>query len=358
MGHKAGIRRVTAGAGIGCAALLAVSCGTARAPVGATARTFTATPARSVHSVPSRPASIVPWVDRPAPVSVPSAVPSPTPPPAKYAPCTAADLSGRPGRIGYGMPGMADSTQFLVLANVSNSACTLSGGPTAVIGVQADGRRVNLLGSASPVSWPELIGPANLRPGHSAQAGLATDVAGCQASCRSTVFSSVLVGIGDSGRVSVSFAGRQPFAVLGAPAFVSTFGVPAPPPPPGNVSPLNVLTATVAMPRTITAGTTVAYTVTLRNRSGHPLALRPCPSYEEFVVPLGTKLRPAIRTYYLNCQAVPGIGAHGSVTFSMRVAVPAFAGKARAAKYGWILQGTRVQAGGAVKTAPAIGSGR
>jgi len=107
------------------------------------------------------------------------------------------------------------------------------------------------------------------------------------------------------------------------------------------------------MPRRLTAGTTASYTVTLRNRTSHPVVLRPCPSYQEFIWPPGMEPPPwpAIPRYYLNCQAVPEIPARRSVTFAIRVPVPAITGRARPAKYGWFLQGTGVQTGGAVTVA-------
>jgi hypothetical protein len=95
------------------------------------------------------------------------------------------------------------------------------------------------------------------------------------------------------------------------------------------------------MPATLSAGATASYTVTLRNHSGAPLRLTPCPSYTEYLGVFSGPGRPLYlaRHYYLNCAAIRRIAAHGSATFAMRIRVPAGAGHA---KLDWQLQGTDV----------------
>jgi hypothetical protein len=89
------------------------------------------------------------------------------------------------------------------------------------------------------------------------------------------------------------------------------------------------------------AGTTASYTVTLANRSRAPLRLLPCPSYTEYLGVFSGPGRPLylLRYYYLNCAATGPIPARGSVTFAMRMPVPAGAGQA---KLDWQLRGTNV----------------
>jgi hypothetical protein len=125
---------------------------------------------------------------------------------------------------------------------------------------------------------------------------------------------------------------------------VSTFGVPAPASTPVT-SPLDVLTVTITTPKTLTAGVIENYQVTLHNPTRHAVALTPCPSYEEFVTPLSSGPGIQVHRYFLNCSAAPAIPAGGSVTFAMRLPVPGGTGLA---KYGWRLQGTSVEGGGAV----------
>ncbi len=293
----------------------------------------------SVASRAALPAGAVPWANQPAPAYRARVSLAPAAPQARYAACTAADLTGRVG--GFGL-GAGHYTRYLVLTNVSNHACTMSGGPTTIAGIRADGSQATLARAGGEIPDVNLIGPANLQPGQGAQIALTTAY-GCSSlpSCRSAGYTAVAAGIGGSGRVRVAFPSGQPFTVVNR-LKVSTFGVPAP--PRALTSPLDVLSATIAMPHRLPAGAMASYTVTLHNRSGHPVTLGPCPSYGEFVWPLGTRFGSGVHRYYLNCQAMHAIPAHGSVTFGMLIQVPAKPGQA---KYGWTLQGTSVQAGGA-----------
>jgi hypothetical protein len=212
-----------------------------------------------------------------------------------------------------------------------------------VTGLRANGTRARLAGTSADQRDPSLIGPANLKPGQSALLALTTQY-GCAArSCGKAAYTAVSVGVGTSGTVGVDFPRGQPFRVIGGVA-ASAFGVPAPPQDVPSSS-LDVLTESIAMPATLTAGTTASYTVTLHNPASHAVSLSPCPSYSEFMAGPGTGPFASTRRYYLNCQAVSQIPARGSVTFAMRIAVPAAAGLA---KFGWALQGTSVQSGGIV----------
>jgi hypothetical protein len=208
----------------------------------------------------------------------------------------------------------------------------VTGGTTTLTTV-ARGDGFNLVGP----------GPANLRPGHSGWVTLSYGD-GCPAltSGGKAGYRTLFIVL-DGARVRVEF----PVAlnlVCGLEA--SRFGAP-PPPPPSSRSPLNVLTATVAMPATLSAGATASYTVTLRNHSGAPVRLTPCPSYTEYLGVFSGPGRPLhlTRHYYLNCAAIQRIAAHGSVTFAMRIPVPAGAGQA---KLDWQLQGTDVAAASVV----------
>jgi hypothetical protein len=228
--------------------------------------------------------------------------------------------------------------QEVRLINRSGRPCTLSGGPTAVTGLRPTGGTVTLTmvvaDDGSNLVGP---GPANLRPGHSGWVtlsyadGCPALLAGGKAGYR-TLFI-VLKGA----RVRVEF----PVALnLICGLTASSFGAPLPPPS-SSTSPLNVLTATVAKPATLSAGAAVGYAVTLRNPSWAPVRLTPCPSYTEY---LGLFSGPGVplylvRRYYLNCAAARRIPARGSVTFAMRMPVPAGAGKA---KLDWQLQGADV----------------
>jgi hypothetical protein len=274
----------------------------------------------------------VPWVSRSAPASVPPPQPRPA---ASYPPCRAWQLAGRAGRGG---PAAGTVYQEVRLTNRSDRPCTLSGGPTAVTGIRVTGGTTTLtrvaLGDGFNLAGP---GPANLRPGQngwvtlSYGSGCPAFTSGSTADYR-TLFIAVV-----HGRVRVEF----PVALnLVCGLEVSRFGAP-PPPPPNSSSPLNVLTATVAIPATFRAGAMASYTVTLRNHSGAPVRLAPCPSYTEYLGVFSGpgRLLYVARHYYLNCAANQRIAAHRTVTFTMRIPVPAGAGQG---KLDWQLQGTDV----------------
>ena len=90
------------------------------------------------------------------------------PPPATYMSCAAADLTGRLGVIRRGTGRYARN---VILTNNSGRPCTLAGGPSEITGVRRNGRRVRLVTGATPGVSVDygLVGPANLRPGQSAQ---------------------------------------------------------------------------------------------------------------------------------------------------------------------------------------------
>ena len=275
----------------------------------------------------------VPWVNRPAPAYVPPPQPRLT---AAYPPCQARQLAGTPGRGG---PAAGTVYQEIRLTNRSDRSCTLSGGPAAVTGVQVSGVTTTLTRVAMLRDGYNLVGPgpANLRPGQSGWVTLAYGD-GCPAltSGGKADYRTLFIWL-SGGRVRVAFP-VAPNLVCGV--WVSGFGVP-PPAPPSSTSPLNALTATVAVPASVGAGGTASYTVTLRNIHARAVRLTPCPSYTEY---LGVSLAPGrawhvTRNFYLNCAAVGRIAPHASITFAMRMPVPDHAGPA---KLLWQLQDTNV----------------
>jgi hypothetical protein len=286
----------------------------------------------------------VPWTDRPAPAYAAPAGSAAPAAHARYAACTASDLAGSVSTT-FGL-GAGQYTRFLVLKNVSRSACTLSGGPSAIAGMRQSGSRTVLAGQAAAMPDPNLIGPANLRPGQHAQLAITTEVM-CQngaAACARSSYAQVIIGV-RGGQVRFAFPSHQPFTLVkGGSLTVSTFGVPGPAAAPVT-SPLDALKVSMTAPRTVPADTVENFQVTLHNPTTHAVALAPCPSYAEFVTPLGRKVGIQVRRYFLNCGAAPSIPAGGSVTFAMRLPVPDVTGLA---KYGWLLQGTSLEAGGIV----------
>src|SRR6266516_280072 len=170
----------------------------------------------------------------------------------------------RPARAGgwccaLGGPAAGTMYQEVRLTNHSGLPCTLSGGPSAVTGVRADGSLVTLTSVAPGNGW-NLIGPgpANLRPGRSGWVTLAY-ADGCPALINGgrAGYRTLLIALG-GGEVRVDFTAALNL-ICGL--LVSDFGAPAAPPP-GSASPLNVLAAIVRLPATLTAGTTASYSVT------------------------------------------------------------------------------------------------
>jgi hypothetical protein len=147
------------------------------------------------------------------------------PPTANYVLCTAADLSGRLGVIGLGA---GQYWRHLVLTNSSGRACTLTGGPSVIIGVRRDGQRVKLA-TGVPRGEPTygLVGPANLQPGQSAQLVIHTTIQCSRALAgRMDDYIALGVGIAHSGLVRINFPPARPYdAICGVD--VSAFGIPA-----------------------------------------------------------------------------------------------------------------------------------
>jgi hypothetical protein len=334
-------RRVTElGLAAGCVAALASACGTQQLGTNATTsgipRATAPQPVGTGGKVPWT-GGRVPWVDQIAPVYTRAPViPAQQAPAAKFGACSSTDLTASDGDISLGAGSVAD---YIVLTNTGDEACTLSGGPSRLIGIRADGSRKTLATGPSG-RYGNLVGPANLQPGQSGQVAITTTYlcAAGQAGQTDT-YTSVEIGIGggdDQAKLSGSLHPLNAICAVG----VSDFGVPD---TASDVvsSPLDVLTANAAMPDPVTAGTTTTYHVTLRNPTETAVPLSPCPSYAEFMVQDGA--RPVTARYYLNCQAAPEVPAGGSVTFDIRIATPAVTGPA---KYGWSLQGTSVETGG------------
>jgi hypothetical protein len=273
----------------------------------------------------TRPASsVVPWVDWPAPKYQ---APTPPPPPTGARPCTASDLT-----VVSAQEGAATGHIGLVvrLVNHSSSACEATGYPT-VTGVRRDGTLIALqVGHGTFIGDP---GPeANTEPGKVVAFNLgSSDV--CNAATRGTtmLFPEFRIGIRHGGYLTVS--GRGFNIVCGLD--VSRFGVPVyaesqgPPPPP--------LAARISAPATARPGEDFNYTVTLTNPTRRPVSLTPCPAYEEAV--FAARGGSVDKNYYLNCDTIRQIGPHSSVTYQMRLQLPANLAASGVAKFAWQFQG-------------------
>jgi hypothetical protein len=120
-------------------------------------------------------------------------------------------------------------------------------------------------------------------------------------------------------QVAYNFQGPQSAAcpVAGGPQFGLSRG----PFSPGGVTwtiPYLPFRVTIAAPAGVARGTTLVYRVSVTNLSSDDYLFDPCPDYTEI---LGAK--EPVAEYQLNCAAVGGIPAGKSMTFEMKMDVPA-----------------------------------
>ena len=268
----------------------------------------------------------VPWIDGPAIAPPPPLVP--TPPPPAYPACRASQIRASAGRGGVGL---GHVLSVVVLTNVSGSSCSLSGYPTRFIGVHANrSQQVLSPGHGGTQIDQQFAWPANLHPDQSGKLGIGTADA-CPAAQQEqqkvhtrppTAYSGEIVGLPGGGTVRAS----APFDTVCGVA-VTTFGGPEPATTQTGTYP--GLTAHATLPSQVVAGTVLDYTVTLTNNTDRPVALAPCPIYQESIY----AGQPHVDTYRLNCTTVRTVPAKGSVTYAMRIPVPDTT--ASAAKFGW-----------------------
>ena len=105
--------------------------------------------------------------------------------------------------------------------------------------------------------------------------------------------------------------------------------------PPGSVG---VLLATVTLPRSLRAGTTMHYVVTLRNPTKTAVHFTPCPNFTEFIflAPDVNGTRPEAHTYALNCAQATPVSPHDTERFAMELTIP-YSARSSLAKFGWSL---------------------
>lgn len=102
-----------------------------------------------------------------------------------------------------------------------------------------------------------------------------------------------------------------------------------PAPPPGSVA---SLTAQVQIPKTVQAGSRLRYVVMLTNNTNTPVALSPCPVYQESVFATNAPTQLILHTLQLNCSDIHAILPHSKVSYHMVISVPSETGEA---KFGW-----------------------
>jgi hypothetical protein len=259
---------------------------------------------------------VVPWVNQPA-------TPPPAPAPRKrprprFTACTAGQLRGRPSGGGAAAASVATAVQ---LTNISPSPCTLTGYPTFVTGLKADGSVHSLQVSHGTMFDDQTAWTANLRHDDRARVIIETGD-NCNAlnspHPHRDPYAGVVLGLPGGGSVHAS-ASFDAACGVG----ITRLGVRKR--PDRDPHAYRGLRLAVKAPTTAVAGGTLRFQVTLSNVSAHPVNLSPCPVYQEGVYSKHTDMG----TYQLNCSSVTSIAPGASVTYAMQQRVPAHAGLAK-----------------------------
>lgn len=284
---------------------------------------------RQAASRPVAPATstspvVVPWIpDAVGPE--PSPPPTPAPIPIDLPKCSSADLAARVGRTGAAS--MHEGTD-IVFTDHGSHPCALTGFPGAVHLYDRSGAAVNEYqvsltdGGYIPT---ETNGGVALMPGtpdgaarSAATSGQAILVLKTLAlMCGHATVASVRVVLADGGAFTlpIGFGPDTNGDCVSSGVDVSSFQMPGSPPP--TPPSLSDLTVAYTVPTILHPGTTLSYTVTLTNVTGHELLFSPCPGYTE-----GLKEFGSVERHLLNCAAAPSLAPGASRSYSMEVRVP------------------------------------
>lgn len=273
-------------------------------------------------------AELVPWVNRPLPAYV---APSPTPYPTGASPCRTTQL--RIGGTHTGI-GMSQAVLEVSLVNTGPAACLLHGQPR-VSGITGSGVRVTLPARPGPTFAGALV-PADIAPGDHGYLDLGTGSAcGTGADQMQSTTYRELVFIMPDG---ATMGSHLTFNAGSCGVIVDQLGLPMTAEGQPSPGPLAGLTARLDVPSSVAAGSVLDYAVTLSNPTAQPIALSPCPAYTEWSSALMTtesKETPGL-TYRLNCDTVTSIPPGASVTYAMKLDIPASA-LVGTSKFGWQL---------------------
>jgi hypothetical protein len=230
-------------------------------------------------------------------------------------PCGAADLQFGLGRTGA-WQGMV--MQGVVALNTSETSCAMSV-PRIEVTTSS--------GETIPVDTTAITSAVDLAPGESGDIA----VGGASPPCGDVLNGSpkdiaheLSVSVG-GGTTETRFDDAWMSVACGNPEVIDMTDRVADP----TGDPLSQLTGSISAPGEITAGQTVAYTVTITNPTAMDIKLDPCPSYSEGLKGYGDE------TYLLNCDAQAVIPAESGVDFAMQLTVPEHA--SGHTYLGWIL---------------------
>jgi hypothetical protein len=265
---------------------------------GASTSTTSASPAMAFDA---------PWVDRPAPpLFIPNPVPT-TAPSADARPCEAGDVTiVADGRNGGG----GNDVEIFSVKNVGSTPCRLGDYPPRVVATEPGhpdvvARDGAYFGDPGPA--------ANIAPGHSGGLAVTTSHICLNGPSPPPAYHTLLVTFPGAGVVSV----HGTFGVCEL--ATSRFGVQQP----ALVYPrqwYESVRATMQLPPTVDAGTTLTYVVTLTNETATAVKIDHCVGYYEHLI---GGPAPEKGGHSLNCDTVHSIGAHGRVRYQMKLDIPA-----------------------------------
>lgn len=245
----------------------------------------------------------VAWTGAAAPTAW-SPAPIQPPPPTLNAPrCLASQLKVV-SAVGEGDGGAFFTT--IQLRNNSSNPCQLVGTP-ARVAAQAPGQPDVVATRGLHLNTSGVGG--DLKPGHLGYLTVETPV-----DCPSTTgYPSLSITLPSGTSLSVRTG-------LNAGCGLRTGGLGVQQPPPITpADPRGGLLATIALPRTMHAGS-AEYVVTLSNPTGAAISLRHCPGYIEDLT--NGSLGVVEDKYALNCSVVRAIAPHASVRYQMRISIP------------------------------------
>ena len=282
---------------------------------------------------------VVPWAALPASPTT-TTVPSTTTLPAAPA-CRASQFRARVGRGGVGL---GNDLTTIVLTN-TGPRCRLSGYPDLERPSATQGWRP--LQVRKTGTYFGDLNAANVATGRNGLLLLGTSV-GCNAlnspseaqilaNERAFTYHALRVvfanrrGVVGVNRLNLDVACGLEESHLGVRPPTSDVSVA----PPGSVG---SLLATVTLPRSLRAGTTIRYVVSLRNPTGKTVRFTPCPNFTEsiFLAPGVKGTRPEAHTYALNCAQATPVPPHGTERFAMALTIP-YSARSSLVKFGWSL---------------------
>jgi hypothetical protein len=249
----------------------------------------------------------VPWVDRTMPpLYAPAPVPT-TAPATNAPPCTASQLA----IVANGQNGAGGTLfNFFSLENVGPAPCLLSGYPSRVVATEPG--KPDVVAKDEP-DYPDPGRSANVAVGRAGELSIDTFDRCISGPAFPPSYHTLLITFPGGGTVAAHGA----FGVscgLGT----SRLGVQQP----ALAYPrqwYESVSATIQMPPSVAAGTTLTYVVTLANDTAHILKINHCVGYYQHGVdgPLAVH-----DNFGLNCDTAHSIPAHERVRYQMKLDVP------------------------------------